>query len=691
MKRFIALVLSLVMTLSLCAPAWGAEPVTTEEELRNALSAGGDVVLGAEITVTSTLTVAKNTSVVLNLNGHNLSYTVDNNGKASAIIINNGTLEIEGNGTISFKATDPDVDYSPEGFPTYATNTITNEGTLTIGEGVVIANGSDGGASYAVDNKGSFTMNGGKLVGNRCALRVAKYNQDNVYFEMNGGIITALTPGWIQLPGGDGNVAPTITVEINGGVMQTTKTSSMENNLFYTYSYGNSHANTKITVNGGEFLGGVVSIGSGYKGDAPTLTITGGTFEYDVLKWTSDSSEVLYAATDAVFVHTPGELPAVEDGDIIIVTADGTYSATIDKAISFTVQPGGIATNVDLEITPATGYDMTTQEVDNGIKYTFVPLAAKVGDTYYKTLQAAVDAVKDGETITVNVSGETASVKDVKTFTVTGEAATIIAGEGYVVTVDNGVYTSREASEQEATASTNSAVKTDDVKDAVADSITANQTNTVTVVDSNNATTTIEFNEVDDDNGAAAKALFTATSTDISTKLTVDAEFVTEDVQDTAEEQVGKNAEIATYVDIDIHVLADGEHVGQITQLPMAIKVVIPASTLTFDKLENGYTRNVYVLRFHGTQVDRLPATLEADGSVSFESHLFSTYAVVYEDVPTYYGWSGYYPVVGGTSSSTADKTVTSAKTFDAGIGLYVAMSVMAAAGSAVVLKKRED
>jgi len=48
---------------------------------------------------------------------------------------------------------------------------------------------------------------------------------------------------------------------------------------------------------------------------------------------------------------------------------------------------------------------------------------------------------------------------------------------------------------------------------------------------------------------------------------------------------------------------------------------------------------------------------------------------------------SVYAPVV----TPSTDKTVTSAETFDAGIAMYVGMSVMAAAGSVVVLKKRED
>ena len=53
----------------------------------------------------------------------------------------------------------------------------------------------------------------------------------------------------------------------------------------------------KNESNGGEFLGGTVSIGSGYKGDAPTLTINGGTFDHDVIQWLeNDESKVLYQA-----------------------------------------------------------------------------------------------------------------------------------------------------------------------------------------------------------------------------------------------------------------------------------------------------------------------------------------------------------------------------------------------------------
>ncbi|MBR6792795.1 MAG: SipW-dependent-type signal peptide-containing protein [Clostridia bacterium] len=270
-----------------------AVEVSTAAELKDALADGiSSIALSDDVVVDSTLDVPATADVTLDLNGNNLSYAVANS-SASAIINNKGTLEIVGEGEISFVAANPDLG----AIPAYATNTITNTGVLTIGEGVVVSNASEGGASYAVDNHAKFTLNGGTLIGNRCALRVAKYNPPEVEFIMNSGLVEAKTPAWIQLAGSNANTAPSIKVTINGGTFKSTKASSADNNVLYTYSFGNSHANTSITINDGEFLGGTVSIGSGYKGDAPALTINGGTFEYDVLQWLAgDTSNVLYAA-----------------------------------------------------------------------------------------------------------------------------------------------------------------------------------------------------------------------------------------------------------------------------------------------------------------------------------------------------------------------------------------------------------
>ncbi len=296
--------------------------VATAEELSAALEAGESVALTADVELNDkSITIAED--AVLNLNGHTLSGKSTSETTSKLIEVKAGAeLEITGEGTISFVAENPDLGT----IPSYATNTITNEGTLVIGEGVVVTNGSEGGASYAVDNKGKFTLNGGTLIGDRCALRVAKYNQDNVESVMNGGLVKAKTPAWIQLPGSSSADAPTITVTINDGIFQSTKETSTDNNVLYTYSYGNSHENTSITINGGMFLGGTVSIGSGYYGDAPALTINGGTFEYDVLQWLESGYKVLYSASGIKSVSTTEKLDeAITSGASTVVLGSGNY------------------------------------------------------------------------------------------------------------------------------------------------------------------------------------------------------------------------------------------------------------------------------------------------------------------------------------------------------------------------------
>ena len=270
---------------------------TLEAAIEKAI-AGETIQMTRDVTINKTVTIAKDKKIVLDMNGHKLSYAVDNDGKASAIFNNLGDLSIVNSAAqesvISFVASDPDL----QAVPTYATNTITNETTLYIGKGVTVSNESDGGASYAVDDKGKFVLDGGTLTAKRCALRIAKFNQDDVQFTMNAGsTVKGATPAWVQLPGSNSAVAPKITVVINGGVMQSTKADPDDADVFYTYSFGNSHANTSITINGGEFLGGTVSIGSGYKGDVPSLTINGGTFDHDVVQWLeNDQYQVLYQA-----------------------------------------------------------------------------------------------------------------------------------------------------------------------------------------------------------------------------------------------------------------------------------------------------------------------------------------------------------------------------------------------------------
>ncbi len=62
---------------------------------------------------------------------------------------------------------------------------------------------------------------------------------------------------------------------------------------------------------------------------------------------------------------------------------------------------------------------------------------------------------------------------------------------------------------------------------------------------------------------------------------------------------------------------------------PLKLTIGIPKS---FPAVADGYKRNYVVLRLHDGSVTVLPATLNADGTLSFETDKFSTYALAYTD-----------------------------------------------------------
>ena len=63
---------------------------------------------------------------------------------------------------------------------------------------------------------------------------------------------------------------------------------------------------------------------------------------------------------------------------------------------------------------------------------------------------------------------------------------------------------------------------------------------------------------------------------------------------------------------------------------PLKLTIGVPKS---FPAVADGYTRTYVVLRLHDGSVTVLPTTLNADGTLSFETDKFSTYALAYTDV----------------------------------------------------------
>lgn len=109
---------------------------------------------------------------------------------------------------------------------------------------------------------------------------------------------------------------------------------------------------------------------------------------------------------------------------------------------------------------------------------------AKIGDNSYTTLQAAIDAVKDNETINVTGDNLSATVSGNKTFSVTGKSVNLTAASGYNLTNSGDTYTvSRQSSGGSISAPTTYAVNVNAATNGAvaADKKTASKGTTVTV------------------------------------------------------------------------------------------------------------------------------------------------------------------------------------------------------------------
>lgn len=306
-----------------------------------------------------TVTAGKN--IVLELAGHEITETLSKSG-TSALITNNGTLTIQdssdtnkdgtGTGKISYQNANPD----QGSVPGYASNTIINQGNLTIESGYVENTTTGGYAAYTVDNLtngGSytpvFTMNGGKL-----------YNSYTDAVRMFLNSTTNLNK-----------------VVINGGVLNSGK------------------ANGRVVVI--QDPGSAVGLGE--------LDITGGTINGKVSAWSAANAggvedrftDAQYAGIsinisggcikELTFSHMANETLRAE----ALKVTGGVYEESPEAYVSSDYE---VVDNTDEETKDAFPY-----KVENAF-------VAQIGETKYKTLSAAfaaANANKGGSVITIKL------------------------------------------------------------------------------------------------------------------------------------------------------------------------------------------------------------------------------------------------------------------------------------------------
>lgn len=262
--------------------------------------------------VAAGITIPASKNIILELNGKVVSYNSPA-GSTEALFTNRGTLVIQdntdtqlngtGTGLIGADYTNPDTGE----IPGYASNTITNGGTLTVKSGKIINTAAEGAACYAIDNNSTtnnavLNIEGGYVYRERSQAVRMFCNSTTYQNELNisGGIVEGGYAGfWTQLPGSSASSKKLATINITGGEVKGGTYS------WYDYSFGDSFESVNYNVSGGKFYGYVYSyaVADGVK---PGF-ITGGLFSKDVTSLCAaglmseyDESLGMYAIVPAV-------------------------------------------------------------------------------------------------------------------------------------------------------------------------------------------------------------------------------------------------------------------------------------------------------------------------------------------------------------------------------------------------------
>jgi len=286
-KWLTALVLALVLCMAM--PVAMAATLPTGGAVST-----GTYTLDGDVALSSTLLIEKGSSVVLDLAGHELSYTVSTDATSNlALIRNNGNLTIKdssgGNGKVVFKYTGATVG-DPSMGSGKAMDVIANEqGTLVIEGGQFINETPSGrGYSYVVDN-----MTNNNLGDSVVTIKGGVF-KTNYSIAVRGFANSAINLNKITIDGGDFNggiqiqqPSPNNTgradraeLTINDGTITASKYA------VYVYGYKNP-SDIKVRLNGGEITGGtaavfVAAVAHDPANDFIDVEITGGDYNGNV-------------------------------------------------------------------------------------------------------------------------------------------------------------------------------------------------------------------------------------------------------------------------------------------------------------------------------------------------------------------------------------------------------------------------
>ena len=362
MKKVLATILALVMAIGLCSVSWAdATEVKTEAELTTAVSNGGEIKLGANITLTSMLTISADKTVTLDLNGLSITSAgkvIKNNGiltitdtKGGGKIISTGNTAV-GVGDNSKTTIKTAIIESVEGavITGYATGATINieDGIFSASDNAVVAgNGNrtnEAGAERTVGN--TINISGGTFNGQ---IKTPTYVACGIYAPWKDTI--KVTGGTFNITGGAGIVARAGNVTVTNAVFNTTGNATGKVGdsrvvvpcsaiVFDSEAAYPALTNTAaISVESGTFTSEADAISvvkPEGEGAAERVSVTGGTFSTDVTGYLGEgkilqkNGDTYTAVTNSgITSGTYTAKPTVPDGYKVVENTDGTF--TVEK------------------------------------------------------------------------------------------------------------------------------------------------------------------------------------------------------------------------------------------------------------------------------------------------------------------------------------------------------------------------
>lgn len=332
------------------------------------------------------------------------------------------------------------------------------------------------------------------------------------------------------------------------------------------------------------------------------------------------------------------------DQGILTITG-GKFVAAKDKDVIAKMGGGNEDSLKEIKITGGTYSSDVSQYVDSHYQvhyvdgeYIIAPMTTKI------TLSSAQKNIHVGDSLTLKATVEPSDSLDAVTWSSSDSKVATVDANGKVTAIGAGKATiTANAGNRTATCEVTVYEVESDVEAPIIDTSKPVDEVTVGIKDkesqqniSNTMTSIVDDiinkKEVTSVSGETVANIKNAIdkgqviSTEVQVTPVKETEVSAQDKK-VLEDHIDENANIAQYLDINILVKAEDQVIGEVNELneEITFTVAIPE-----DLMKEG--RTFYVIRVHDGKAETLDTVENEDGTLTFKTDKFSTYALAYED-----------------------------------------------------------